>query len=162
MALAGERLRIVQATPTCRALLGLDVEDLLGRNLGKLFGADLERSVREALARHRVMPAITASLTWQARGDGPVLAGHVHQSDRFVVLEWESLAGDDPDGSADPAPAMSALNWVRAEQGLEAKARAAAALLQQLTGFDRVMVYRFDADWHGEVIAESRGVPLET
>ena len=161
MALAGERLRIIQATPSCRALLGLEVADLLGRDLGKRLGTDLEQSVREALARHRVMSAIPASLVWPARGDGPVLAGHVHQSGVRVVLELEPLAGDDPDGAADPAPAMSALNWVRAEQGLEAKARAAAALLQQLTGFDRVMVYRFDGDWHGEVIAESRGVPLE-
>ncbi len=24
------------------------------------------------------------------------------------------------------------------------------------------MVYRFDADWHGEVIAESRGLPQES
>ncbi|WP_295429407.1 hypothetical protein [uncultured Thiodictyon sp.] len=34
--------------------------------------------------------------------------------------------------------------------------------MQQFPGFDRVMVYRFDADWHGEVIAESRGLPQES
>lgn len=31
-----------------------------------------------------------------------------------------------------------------------------AQLVQTLTGFDRVMVYRFGANWDGEVIAESR------
>lgn len=31
-----------------------------------------------------------------------------------------------------------------------------ASLVQGLTGFDRVMVYRFDPNWDGEVIAESR------
>ncbi len=31
-----------------------------------------------------------------------------------------------------------------------------AVLVRDLTGFDRVMVYRFDANWDGEVIAESR------
>jgi chemotaxis family two-component system sensor kinase Cph1 len=161
LALSGERLQIVQATPTCRALVGSDVARLLGCELGKTFGSELEQSVREALARHRVMPAIPVGLTWQAPGGGPALAGYVHQSGSLVVLELEPLIGDDPAGAADPAPAMSALNWVRAEPGLEAKAQAVAALLQQLTGFDRVMVYRFDADWHGEVIAESRAVPLE-
>ncbi len=31
-----------------------------------------------------------------------------------------------------------------------------ASIVQALTAFDRVMVYRFDANWDGEVIAESR------
>lgn len=161
LALSGNRLRIVQATPTCRALVGLDVAGLVGRDLGQTLGTDLEQSVREALDRHRVVPAIPAGLTWQPPGGAPALAGYVHQSGRLTVLELEPLAGDDPEGAAAPAPAMTALNWVRGEPGLEAKAQAVAALLQQLTGFDRVMVYRFDADWHGEVIAESRGVPVE-
>jgi chemotaxis family two-component system sensor kinase Cph1 len=33
--------------------------------------------------------------------------------------------------------------------------------VRQLNGFDRVMVYRFDKDWHGEVIAENRRDGLE-
>ena len=162
LALSGERLRIVQATPSCKALIGLDVAGLIGRDLGNAIGTDLEQSVCQALARHRVMPAVPAGLVWQVPGGGQTLAGHVHRSGERVVLELEPLAGDDPEGAADPAPAMSALNWVRAEPGLEAKAQAVAALLQQLTGFDRVMVYRFDAHWHGEVIAESRARPLES
>ena len=37
-----------------------------------------------------------------------------------------------------------------------------ATLIQNLTGFDRVMVYRFDSDWHGEVIAEKRTELVES
>ncbi|WP_170852384.1 SpoIIE family protein phosphatase [Blastococcus sp. DSM 46786] len=33
--------------------------------------------------------------------------------------------------------------------------------VRALTGFDRVMVYRFDAEWNGEVIAEDRRADLE-
>ena len=28
--------------------------------------------------------------------------------------------------------------------------------MRTLTGFDRVMVYQFDPDWHGQVVAESK------
>ena len=36
----------------------------------------------------------------------------------------------------------------------------AARWIRSLTGFDRVMVYRFDAEWNGEVIAEDRRADL--
>jgi light-regulated signal transduction histidine kinase (bacteriophytochrome) len=42
--------------------------------------------------------------------------------------------------------------------------RAAARLartVRNLLGYDRVMVYRFDHDWHGEVVAEARKEDLE-
>ncbi len=37
----------------------------------------------------------------------------------------------------------------------------AAREVRDLTGFDRVMIYRFDADWNGEVVAEARRDDLE-
>ena len=37
----------------------------------------------------------------------------------------------------------------------------AAEEIRALTGFDRVMVYRFDADWNGEVVAEVKRTDLE-
>ncbi len=38
----------------------------------------------------------------------------------------------------------------------EALFQAAAEAVRDITGFDRVMVYHFDAEWNGEVIAEAR------
>ena len=37
----------------------------------------------------------------------------------------------------------------------------AATEMHELAGFDRTMVYRFDHDWHGEVIAEQTTRPAE-
>jgi light-regulated signal transduction histidine kinase (bacteriophytochrome) len=34
-------------------------------------------------------------------------------------------------------------------------AQSAAALIRDVTGYERVMIYRFDSDWNGEVLAES-------
>ncbi len=38
---------------------------------------------------------------------------------------------------------------------------ALAGEVRRLTGFDRVMVYRFDPSWNGEVVAEQRRDDLE-
>ena len=40
-------------------------------------------------------------------------------------------------------------------------ADAAAQTVRELTGYDRVMVYRFDPDGHGQVIAEARDARIE-
>ncbi|WP_448098478.1 GAF domain-containing protein [Luteibacter yeojuensis] len=45
--------------------------------------------------------------------------------------------------------------------GVERAAARAARTIRGLLGYDRVMVYRFDRDWHGEIIAEARRDDLE-
>jgi len=42
-------------------------------------------------------------------------------------------------------------------QNIESMMDALAGATKAISGFDRTMVYSFDRDWHGEVIAESRG-----
>lgn len=44
---------------------------------------------------------------------------------------------------------------------VERAAARVARAVRNLLGYDRVMVYRFDHDWHGEVVAEARQEGLE-
>ena len=79
-----------------------------------------------------------------------------HESDGFTVLELEPA-------DADLDSEERALAWVQqliaplpGVRGTQALLQSTAEAVQAITGFDRVMVYRFDTDWHGEVLAESR------
>jgi two-component system, chemotaxis family, sensor kinase Cph1 len=55
----------------------------------------------------------------------------------------------------------SALEKIRTASSLRALCDEAAALFQDRTGYDRVMVYRFDDEGHGEVFSERRKSDLE-
>jgi len=55
-----------------------------------------------------------------------------------------------------PRPVHRALHALERAPTLEAMCDALAREVRQLTGYDRVMVYRFDAEWNGEVVAEAR------
>ena len=55
----------------------------------------------------------------------------------------------------------SALEKIRTASSLRALCDEAAALFQDRTGYDRVMVYRFDDEGHGEVFSERRKPDLE-
>jgi len=73
----------------------------------------------------------------------------------------------------EPAPAPGAMGLslddaLRAQReidlapNLAEAAHRAADGIQALAGYDRVMVYRFDEEWHGDVIAEVRRPDLES
>lgn len=158
LALHGPALRITQASANCQSWLGLAPDALLGLELAKALGPDLAAAVGEALARYEELPAVPASLGWQAPAGG-AFTGYVHRCDDLAVLELEPHA---------PAPlgalliqAVRGSRAVQAETELPAKLQRAADLFRRLTGYDRVMIYRFDEDWHGEVVAEARGADLE-
>ena len=63
-----------------------------------------------------------------------------------------------PDLSAELEEAVSA---VIAAASLHALCESAAHIFRELTGYDRVMIYRFDDEGHGEVLSETRRPDLE-
>lgn len=78
---------------------------------------------------------------------------------RHWLLELEPAQGAHPPALGDALRAQRQID--RAPDVAEA-ARHAAAEIRALGGYDRVMVYRFDEEWHGDVIAEVRRPGLES
>jgi len=160
-------LRVLQVSGNVGRLLGVEPEALLQRPLAVLGGdvaervAQLQRSadLREAVVLQcRLGPA-------QRRVDGAL-----HRlAEGALVLELEPAAAA-PDGIAlqDLAAGVMATTLSGALQRFGAAptvgvlADAVVEVLRDLTGYDRVVVYKFDPDGHGKVIAEARHPRLES
>ncbi len=84
-----------------------------------------------------------------------------HRVDGLLVTEWEPLAGAAEAGPAWHRRLPSVLQRLSDTATLEQLTEVLARDVRTLTGFDRVMVYRFDRDWNGEVVAEDRRPDLE-
>jgi chemotaxis family two-component system sensor kinase Cph1 len=84
-----------------------------------------------------------------------------HRADGLLITEWEPLAGAEEAGAAWHRRLPTVLQRMSAAATLDQLADVLARDVRAVTGFDRVMVYRFDADWNGEVIAEDRRPDLE-
>ena len=143
--------RVVAVSGNVRAWCGLAAKALLGSPIGVVLP---RRSVEAAIAHARV-----AALRGQAQhlhrvswpGRPGAVDVSVHQSGEFVVIEAE------PSGSEPPEAALGIENCTRELAGLHdvpALARSAATAVARITGYDRVMVYRFAADGSGTVVAE--------
>jgi chemotaxis family two-component system sensor kinase Cph1 len=68
-----------------------------------------------------------------------------------------------PDWAGEPLPLLTQVNVAGKPSLLEGTvADAIVQSVRDLTGYDRVMVYRFDPDGHGKIIAEARDPRLES
>nr|7JR5_A Chain A, Photoreceptor-histidine kinase BphP [Stigmatella aurantiaca DW4/3-1]7JR5_B Chain B, Photoreceptor-histidine kinase BphP [Stigmatella aurantiaca DW4/3-1] len=137
-------LEVVSAN--AQALLGRPPETLLGQPVGRVLPAEVLAQWEPLVARGSVRVVLPAG----------AYRALLHESDGLTVLELEPA-------ELQPGMEETALEVVRrlvsplaGVKGTQALLQTAADTVRALTGFDRVMVYRFDADWHGEVLAESK------
>ncbi|SFE49756.1 SpoIIE family protein phosphatase [Blastococcus tunisiensis] len=85
----------------------------------------------------------------------------VHRADGLLLTEWEPVFGAEQVGAAWHRRLPAVLQRLSATATLDELTDVLARDVRTVTGFDRVMVYRFDAEWNGEVIAEDRREDLE-
>jgi len=146
---------VVQASGNAPAFLGLEA-GALGRPLGALEG-DLASRLQPHL--RDPLHAIPRAVRCHVGRHGGEFDGLVHRPpEGGVIIELER-AGPPVDlaGYVD-----GAVQAILAASSLRALCDESARLFRELTGFDRVMVYRFDDDGHGEVFSERRTAGLES
>ncbi|GGJ70177.1 ATP-binding protein [Deinococcus aquiradiocola] len=144
--------RIVQASANTADLFGLEVSALLGQPLTALLAPDVAERVLHAERTEdlRDNPLYLLSARVQERGPYDVIA---HRRGEQTVLEFEGTARA---VSADVYPAVKrSLTRLSATGSVQECCEVAAREVQALTGFDRVMVYRFAEDGTGTVVAEA-------
>ncbi|MGY1653381.1 SpoIIE family protein phosphatase [Geodermatophilus sp. SYSU D01119] len=146
-------LEVVVASANAAQLLGTDPA---GRTLADLLApAELDR-LRAALATD-----LSEADPLRVTPGGAELDLVLSRSGDLLVTEWEPVAGAEQAGAAWHRRLPTVLQRLSAPTSLEGLTGVLAREVRALTGFDRVMVYRFDAEWNGEVIAEDRRPDLE-
>ncbi|TFZ07024.1 GAF domain-containing protein [Ramlibacter henchirensis] len=98
-------------------------------------------------------------------GEGPAALGRIelhgtgldvggHRNGELVLLEFEPATPDSGTQAPIYSLARHFLPQLQQARSVQALAELAAAEIKRLTGFGRTLVYRFDEEGHGEVLAE--------
>ncbi|MGF0118514.1 GAF domain-containing SpoIIE family protein phosphatase [Promicromonospora sp. Marseille-Q5078] len=149
---------VVQASANAPGLLGLDLPDLLGHRLDATLGGPAAGLLRLARVPEPV-PLAEALRRVTFAGRSWTAASHrTGQGTVVVELEPRDDASDPGDGYR---TAYAVLGRAATAGSLQELYDLVARGVREVTGFDRVMVYRFDADQHGEVVAEDCREDLE-
>lgn len=152
-------LCILQASDNVHAVLGHAVEAILQQSVGAVIGADGQARLLALLAGQAVECNPLYLLTLPA-GQGAASASEAldvtaHTINGVVILEFESTDRMAPVGADFYSVVKKTVARLQTADSLLHLCDMAAEEIRQLTGMDRVMVYKFHEDGHGEVFAES-------
>ena len=154
-------LGLVSVSANVTDLAGHLPTDLLGRPLDSLFDEPSQTRLLNALGQAEPTSGPPVPLCLPA-GSAAAYDGILHRHDGLGFLELEPSVGEAVDSHAFFRRTRGAIKRLQAASSLAEACAAAAGEVHQITGFDRVMVYRFAADASGEVVAESRNNTIES
>lgn len=142
------------------ALFDVESVALLGETLREYVGEDVLHALADALADSEPGTQSQRACSGNLGPDGRLCDLSVHAADGLVHIEIEPH----PRRANELAPTAVAQAMIARIASVDGSGRfhqIAAEQVRQLTGYDRVMVYRFLPDDSGEVIAEARADDME-
>lgn len=144
---------VARASANVIDFIGESAESLIGRPVIDVLTHDAVHALRNRMTMMRGEDASERLYRLALLDDRRLFDVAVHVVDGQVLIEAEPAQGGGDGDSAGMVRAMMA----RLEQadGMTPFFREAARQVRALTGFDRVMVYRFDRTGSGEVVAEA-------
>ncbi len=143
---------VTRASENTHSHIGLDPGQLVGQLAERCIHKDVLHDIRGRLQLAGA-PGVVERLFGQRLSLGGRLFDiALHQSGLETIMEFEPADAQEP---AALLTLRTVFNSLERRVNQRDLCRDAARKVRALTGFDRVMIYRFDEDGSGEVVAES-------
>ena len=153
LALSGEPLCIDQISANCASVLGHASSQLLGKPLSVLIAPELALLIALAHLSPRGVDSEPIRLTIGTAEFSASLQGGA----QALIMELEPWV----EPAQEHARLINrVLRNLQAATTLETLFDISVHEIQALTGYDRVMIYRFEPEGHGKVVAEALTGPL--
>ena len=150
---------ICMASENAPDYLGGDIGGLLQKPIAAVLSPAGVAAIRSRVDYLSGPDAVERMFGIDLLGKGRLFDLAIHFSGAYLVVEAEPSLIESGANSGELVRLM--LGRIRKTTSMADLAQEAARQLKLLTGFDRVMVYRFHPDGSGEVIAEVAGPGLE-
>ena len=152
-------LQIVQVSANVASLFNHQPDALLGQTLDTLLGAENANLVKQMASQSSFIDAPALHVTL----NGAEFEGLLHRHQGVLVLEFEPLhkhfQPKPQNGRTSNLGKM--LQRLQSAKTLQALYEISVSEIQAMTGYDRVLIYRFEEEGHGQVIAEASAPSME-
>jgi light-regulated signal transduction histidine kinase (bacteriophytochrome) len=152
-------LRVLNASENVGDELGITHSALLGRNLFEIIaGDDVVTEIRDAVSD--ADPTFANPYPVTVGGQRADLVMHKH--DGMIFAEFERLAPGAPTRHDMDRLSDDAIMGMMVPSTIEELLEAGPNAIRGATGFDRVLLYRFDDAYRGQVVGEARRPGVES
>lgn len=145
---------VMRCSQNISEFFAVSTDEIIGEPVSKIFGPEAIHTLRNRLALLRGEDALERAFSIQLNdNDKRLFDVAIHINEGVVIIEGqpaEDHLGGDATGTV-----RGMLSRLDSAEDLESFFREGARQVRALTGFDRVMVYRFDDDGSGEVVSEA-------
>ncbi|MBD1909260.1 MULTISPECIES: ATP-binding protein [unclassified Leptolyngbya] len=159
LVLSDSELVVLQVSANIQEYFGVLPQDLLGQPLTRLLDEAAIALIQQSIKRLKHINFngfnhLNLCISWHQQ----VFNGMLHRSsDTSIILELEPASVQAETRSLHPYTYVrGAIARLRQIPDLTEFLQLAAIEVRHITGFDRVMVYQFDAQGAGEVVAEAK------
>lgn len=144
---------ICRTSANIEQFFGRSHESLIGRPASEILTGDSIHALRNRLALLRGPDAVERIFRCALAGDGKHYDVAIHTTGGTVIIEGEPSTEHNYGDATGTVRGM--IGRLDGASDLASFFNEGARQVRALTGFDRVMVYKFDEDDSGEVVAES-------
>jgi chemotaxis family two-component system sensor kinase Cph1 len=146
--------------------LGVNAEDmfqtpfknLVGKRVQDVIGASAFRVLQSHLEKGN------GKYTTQWELNGQRFYTLLHVNDNMVIAEIENQPAEDTETSftALYQSLRNSITRIESASDIQEVCTIAATELKAISGFDKIMIYAFDRDWNGNVLAEAMEPEMES
>lgn len=155
---------ILQVSENVHYYFHHSAEHLVGKNISALLSSK-QQELHERLyffsAEAKTRPAYLGNYSFDESGANfDVIA---HQQHQCLIIEFELVPPDEIIHLPEPADLYEQVfAKLLNSNNIKELAQTSCDSLREMSGFDRVMVYKFDDEGHGDVIAEAVGSGIDS
>jgi light-regulated signal transduction histidine kinase (bacteriophytochrome) len=148
LSLTGTPLRIEQVSANCALAAGLECRELLGMPLSQVLAPAQAQLIEQAYTAGPEPDGEPIRVTF-GQGD---YSATLHRHEQLLIIELEPFVEAAHEQSR---TITRVLRNLQAATTLDTLFDISVHEIQALTGYDRVMIYRFEPEGHGKVVAQA-------
>ncbi len=147
--------QVLQVSENISGIFKIGPDCLLGANLVDCLASEVVEKLEQVLKKTQTQKTVFDYLPC-LQSPNDILLLHAYRSSESVVMEIEQLSISEVIQHLQVNEINNENLFAGPSLEFDKFIQLVPDIVRKVTGFDRVMVYRFDADWNGEVIAEAR------
>ncbi|MBF2027965.1 MAG: response regulator [Oscillatoriales cyanobacterium C42_A2020_001] len=153
LALQEPHLHILQLSENVEQFWDIPATNLLGQPLHRLFSRPQVKRITQLLQQD----SLELGNSFELKAGSQTFRAALYRTPSALILELEPRRSTEKAQSAQFYHRLqAAILSLRSATNLHDLAQKLASQVKAMTGFDRVMIYRFEMDDHGVVIAEQK------